>query len=1347
MHAQKRQRGFTLTEVLVATAIFTIVMLAALLMYDRNNRIFKSGVEASDLQQNTRIGFDKLVSDLRIEGFDYNRNGDPSGSDEASGVNYQRPPDEQIEYMGESAIAFRANFNYNTGYDNGREGDKRNASDPTDTYESQAFPLVTTANNEIVIYALQSNSTDVNANKSVIDFYADVAKPRLAYHGGKGTDKERHVIINGYDTTNNYPPYTLYRLTLKDADIKDSDASPIGAAVPIANNVRSLKFEYYNDQGASSPAAPGIVPVYGAGQFDASNAQAVINERATRAGIQSIRVALVGMDAAADASYVSPGETNAAFQHYRQYQLTSLVVPRNVGKRAVKEEQLLAPQAATLKTICYGACSVPYFTWQSPKDGNVDFYAIIYDTDSSGSGCSACTFSNGYPVGNVTEAYFPRPLEPGTTYYFRIEASNGYGDSVSAEIGSIKATNTTTPAAPTLGSGQGVTTNLTNRVRLTFQTPTTYTGNPSLTCVDPAGGAAGTNAVSQTGIAPAEAIAYRVYRAQGSANANFDPATAGELIASETNGTQPYIDVSGAATLDDYVPACTDFYYRIQAVAADCANNDTYNSPAQKTVALSDFYPKVSDPALHAKAISANSPAAPANFKVTRPLSCDAAGTLRGVNVPCDLSITFDKVTQDTGSPAQPVKIDTYTLTRTQLHPSTPATLASVPSGCTYTAGVLTCSIPGQWDSLLYSGSSIAYTDAGVAMTDQYGVSYQYQYSLVASTNSCSATSTAVTANKPTCYYNIVTEPVKATTSDGGVGTLADPYQLYGGSSTFNFTASSLASITAYVNAGGSTIATFTGVASPFIFTVPTGLSTGQEYSVDFVAKDSSGCYWTETVYFIQQGGVCDYSAAPNAVSTPTQVNSGLLLAKPWSLQPTQTIKWTASDLASAAISAIDTTNGNTVQTFTPTGTTETLTWPTLTYGTTYKVDAVLTSNINCQREEFYYITQVCAGYSGGTPTFTIGDATHTGLTSASAWQLVTGGTLKLTDSAMKTLKVTATDLTSNTAFTTATYTATAGVATITWPATNVTAVNNHIYQLDLVLVDVNGCTSSTYTRYVTQYCSYSGGTPTITATQTLRLSSDSSGTGTTSISPFLMVPDVDTISVAEASVKTIYVDYLDATTGNALSGVTTHTWNGTTPIKFSNPIISSFNNKTYRIDITLADVNGCKSTTKYTRYVKQAACALRPQANASDTAVISALFNPSGASGNYANTVTVYNKSNVAITINSITIQYSSLGTGHTIQDALFTTGTVTSGASTGPTTITAPSATTVAAGSSTTIRIDYNYKPSVTPLTSVCITYTTNTATPYAENGAGGSQTVSQSCNVQYSASASVLNPSGCD
>ena len=259
-----------------------------------------------------------------------------------------------------------------------------------------------------------------------------------------------------------------------------------------------------------------------------------------------------------------------------------------------------------------------------------------------------------------------------------------------------------------------------------------------------------------------------------------------------------------------------------------------------------------------------------------------------------------------------------------------------------------------------------------------------------------------------------------------------------------------------------------------------------------------------------------------------------------------------------------------------------------------------------------------------------------------------------------------------------------------------------------------------------------------MTNTQTLRNSSDTNGTGATSASPFLMVPNVDMLTFTEAQVKTIYVDYLDASTGNALAGVTTQTRTGSSPIKFSNPIVPSYNNKTYRIDVTLADTNGCKSS-KYTYYVKQVPCVLKPQQTATDTSIISDLFNPSGSGSTLANTVTIFNKTNQSITINSIKITFSSLGSGNTIKDAVFTTGTVTSGSSTSPTTITAPGGTTIAANSSTTIRIDYSFKPTTTPLTSVCITYTTSQNTP--------TTTTTQSCNLQYSASASVLNPSGCD
>jgi hypothetical protein len=224
--------------------------------------------------------------------------------------------------------------------------------------------------------------------------------------------------------------------------------------------------------------------------------------------------------------------------------------------------------------------------------------------------------------------------------------------------------------------------------------------------------------------------------------------------------------------------------------------------------------------------------------------------------------------------------------------------------------------------------------------------------------------------------------------------------------------------------------------------------------------------------------------------------------------------------------------------------------------------------------------------------------------------------------------------------------------------------------------------------------------------------------------------------------VKTVYVDYLD-TSGNALSGVTTQTWTGSSPIKFSNPYISGKNNTTYRIDITLADASGCKSS-KFTYYVTQIPCVLRPQSSNADTAVISALFNPTGHGtngSNYGTTITIYNRTSQQITVNSVTLEFGSLGSGNQIQQIYWTASAtqVSVASGTSPVTKSAPSGTTVAANSSITFEVDYNYKPASTPLTGVCITYTTTQNTP--------SSTTTQSCNINYSASASVSNPTGCD
>ena len=65
--------GFTLAEVLVATTLSTMVLLGLYLLYDVNQATFIRGEQRTDLQQNARIGMDRLVRELRLAG------NDPSG--------------------------------------------------------------------------------------------------------------------------------------------------------------------------------------------------------------------------------------------------------------------------------------------------------------------------------------------------------------------------------------------------------------------------------------------------------------------------------------------------------------------------------------------------------------------------------------------------------------------------------------------------------------------------------------------------------------------------------------------------------------------------------------------------------------------------------------------------------------------------------------------------------------------------------------------------------------------------------------------------------------------------------------------------------------------------------------------------------------------------------------------------------------------------------------------------------------------------------------------------------------------------------------------------------------------
>ncbi|RPI09674.1 MAG: hypothetical protein EHM71_05410 [Zetaproteobacteria bacterium] len=69
-NASRRTLGFSLLEVLIVGALFSVVMAGVYLLYTTMQDTFTRGELKSDLHQNARVGLDRLVQELRMAGYD-----------------------------------------------------------------------------------------------------------------------------------------------------------------------------------------------------------------------------------------------------------------------------------------------------------------------------------------------------------------------------------------------------------------------------------------------------------------------------------------------------------------------------------------------------------------------------------------------------------------------------------------------------------------------------------------------------------------------------------------------------------------------------------------------------------------------------------------------------------------------------------------------------------------------------------------------------------------------------------------------------------------------------------------------------------------------------------------------------------------------------------------------------------------------------------------------------------------------------------------------------------------------------------------------------------------------------
>ncbi len=854
-----RQSGYTLAEVLVALAIFAIIFLAALTAYDRSNRVFKTGVESSNMQQNTRVAFDKVAADLRMAGFDFDRDGIPTGQS-VGGTNVYQQPDEQFEYIAPGAVTVRANFDFETenqpcnpptvtnNCDNGREG----------ALESSYFPVVTTANDEIVTYALVPSSNEngpfpaCDPNSNCVQFYADVTTPRKSYPDTGGVDEEL-VQIPGVDLCLNgcnNPPYTLYRFTLStDPAAGDFLNGDNITRTPLASNIRSMTLKYYQDAQGTVPlmdltntndVSTGAT-ILGNGQFKVATPDALVPEREIRAKINSVRLTLIGMNENRDQAYTdtaeaaglngsSPGLTGGPnyIDQFRKYRLETLVSPRNIQKRGMREQDTFPPGPPTITSICTGACAGVYMTWAAPPVnatyGAPDQYKVIYDLASSnGYNCETTTFTD-----TQTFVFGTTPacqIIPGQLYKFAVVALNSYGTGTSAPLNATPI-NATQPDAP--------------KLVMTTTGATAQNGKVTLTWTRPQTIASGAYSCGPSVPNAAETQGYIVERQVAPSGPWVQLPQPNGLSGNSVTTSSPYDTVTWT---DASAVNCVTYNYRVTTVES-CYWNTAYNNPSTSVACevgsgmCGQMGISVPSNVMSGAASSTIAPNPPAD------LTIDSVNTICTGSL-CNVLMSWPRVSTDTAG--NPITIDAYVVQRQQISPTTTT-----------------------WgDRGTVTGGALTYTDMNVDTSN--GAVYYYRILALSECPTPSGTRSAPSPQRPyPCTFPagvLGTPLVSSLAAFDGNGSASNPFKIPSGTSAdANINVIDTSQIARVVgrdyNAGGSllwqsTLTAPTGTApNTYTFTWALGTNATEQFNVA-VVDAGVGCVDQSFAYYEDEPQNC----------------------------------------------------------------------------------------------------------------------------------------------------------------------------------------------------------------------------------------------------------------------------------------------------------------------------------------------------------------------------------------------------------------------------------------------------------------------------------------------------------
>ena len=778
-----RERGFTLTEVMIATAVMIIVFVGVLMLYDRANNVFKTSNESADMQQNLRVAYDRVLADVRMAGFDYKRGGPllPGQSAApwaatraysagtivtptvANGRTYRamnagtsgnaqpawpttagatvtevgatppivwqengsavyEQPDEQVEFAGATAITIRGNFDYSAN----QAGDTDHGREPAIENQSPHFPLITTGNDEIVTYALVSNKAASGAapNNQSITMFIDINNggvPRRQAHPGGSA--EREVTITGVDLTNNNPPYTLYRFTF--------DSAGAVQRIPLADNIRSLNFFYYADASGQVPlrdAAGALAPnVGGGGQYDPATAGSWnAPQRQVRSRIRGIRVRLVGMSPVPDARFADTS-TAAGIETGMLSSTTTAGVPVFAADtvaptyRRVAADTLVAPRNL-------GLTGLPQTFLQPPPQPSITSVCTGYcaiavlnwNPNSTNPNASYVVLWDVDPAGSFSNAY-----DAGTSNTFALDLT---GQDVSQDLYfKVRATNQggsteSTVVGPYLAKNATTPNVATSLVATGNGTIPALPGRVRLSWTAPITNAAGTPSCS-TGSPTVSNYLREIqgFRIYKSTNANV-PVNNGNLEVDEnTSGAEaPQTDGYGNYTWDDTEVSCgQNYYYRVVTVEY-CAATGTYNTSNNTSDAVSAAIPATGDNGILGTAGTSGTPGVPVNLKAAPP--APAEPPLGMVATVCSAATNVCDVSLGWSKVTQDTTGNTIAIDEYEVERTQ---YALVDATYVATGPPTTFTVT---NALAQTGSTVLHTDYGVPEHDGSLLNYHYKY-------------------------------------------------------------------------------------------------------------------------------------------------------------------------------------------------------------------------------------------------------------------------------------------------------------------------------------------------------------------------------------------------------------------------------------------------------------------------------------------------------------------------------------------------------------------------------------------------------------------------------------------